>query len=245
MLGGNWSQTLAKISGENFFPHEDSNQRAFRNASSRNDRFNIIPNQFTSHFTATPKLPQTSPKRAIGQLEVWKPHQLYLSGLATIERHFHIALKSQQKPRMTIGLYKTLAQPVLSYGSEAWTVKNKDASRITANESSGYGAEGNVEIEVGVRDIDRDRDYIPGLTYRLFLWEKVFLPPLAALAFNKRADIIAIGRKMNIDFDIDPTVRLEESNAQRRQVDREKKRHYEPCLTYLEEKYTYVKIAGR
>ncbi|KAJ4431469.1 hypothetical protein ANN_20067 [Periplaneta americana] len=32
-----------------------------------------------------------------------------------------------------IGLYKTLAQPVLSYGSEAWTVKNKDVSRITAS----------------------------------------------------------------------------------------------------------------
>lgn len=33
-----------------------------------------------------------------------------------------------------IGLYKTLAQPVLSYGSEAWTVKNKDVRRITASE---------------------------------------------------------------------------------------------------------------
>ncbi|KAJ4450125.1 hypothetical protein ANN_01532 [Periplaneta americana] len=33
-----------------------------------------------------------------------------------------------------IGLYKTLAQPVLSYGSEAWTVKNKDVSRITASQ---------------------------------------------------------------------------------------------------------------
>jgi len=33
-----------------------------------------------------------------------------------------------------IRLYKTLARPVLCYGSEAWTLRKKDESRITANE---------------------------------------------------------------------------------------------------------------
>ncbi|KAJ4449078.1 hypothetical protein ANN_00473 [Periplaneta americana] len=33
-----------------------------------------------------------------------------------------------------IRLYKTLARPVLRYGSEAWTLRKKDESRITANE---------------------------------------------------------------------------------------------------------------
>ncbi|KAJ4448115.1 hypothetical protein ANN_10127 [Periplaneta americana] len=37
MLVGHRSHTLAEISRENFFPHEDSNQRAFRNASARQD----------------------------------------------------------------------------------------------------------------------------------------------------------------------------------------------------------------
>ena len=31
-------------------------------------------------------------------------------------------------------LYKTLARPVLCYGSEAWTIRNRDKSRITASE---------------------------------------------------------------------------------------------------------------
>jgi hypothetical protein len=33
-----------------------------------------------------------------------------------------------------IKLYNTLALPVLLYGSETWTIKAKDASRITAAE---------------------------------------------------------------------------------------------------------------
>jgi hypothetical protein len=40
--------------------------------------------------------------------------------------------KSLKKPR--IELYNTLALPVLLYDSETWTIKRRDASRITAAE---------------------------------------------------------------------------------------------------------------
>jgi hypothetical protein len=33
-----------------------------------------------------------------------------------------------------IKIYKTLARPILTYGSEAWTVCKSDRTRITANE---------------------------------------------------------------------------------------------------------------
>ena len=36
--------------------------------------------------------------------------------------------------KTTIKLYNTLALPVLLYGSETWTVKARDARRITAAE---------------------------------------------------------------------------------------------------------------
>jgi hypothetical protein len=33
-----------------------------------------------------------------------------------------------------IKVYKTLARPILTYGSEAWTIRNSDRTRITVNE---------------------------------------------------------------------------------------------------------------
>ena len=39
-----------------------------------------------------------------------------------VEKHTHMRL------------YKTLARPVLCYGSESWTMRNRDKSRITASE---------------------------------------------------------------------------------------------------------------
>jgi len=42
-------------------------------------------------------------------------------------------LTTKKTPRKTrIKLYNTLALPVLLYGSETWTVKKRDARRITA-----------------------------------------------------------------------------------------------------------------
>ncbi|KAJ4430939.1 hypothetical protein ANN_19532 [Periplaneta americana] len=41
---------------------------------------------------------------------------------------------SLEQRHTRIHLYKTLARPVLCYGSEAWTLRKKDESRITANE---------------------------------------------------------------------------------------------------------------
>jgi hypothetical protein len=46
-----------------------------------------------------------------------------------------MCLDHQKTPKKTrIKLYNTLALPVLLYGSETWTVKAKDARRITAAE---------------------------------------------------------------------------------------------------------------
>jgi hypothetical protein len=44
--------------------------------------------------------------------------------------------RPQKKPlkKTRIKLYNTLALPVLLYGSETWTVKARDARRITAAE---------------------------------------------------------------------------------------------------------------
>ncbi|KAJ4434757.1 hypothetical protein ANN_23326 [Periplaneta americana] len=53
---------------------------------------------------------------------------------------------------------------------------------------------------------------------------------------TKHADIIAIDNNQKIDFIIDPTIRFEGAELQPQEVDLEKKRHYEPCFTYLEEK---------
>jgi hypothetical protein len=36
--------------------------------------------------------------------------------------------------RTQIKIYKTLARPVLTYGSEAWTIRKSDRTRITSNE---------------------------------------------------------------------------------------------------------------
>jgi hypothetical protein len=46
------------------------------------------------------------------------------------------AFRPQKTPKKTtIKLYNTLALPVLLYGSETWTVKARDARRITAAET--------------------------------------------------------------------------------------------------------------
>ncbi|KAJ4429528.1 hypothetical protein ANN_21697 [Periplaneta americana] len=51
------------------------------------------------------------------------------------------------------------------------------------------------------------------------------------------AGIIAIDNNQKIGFIIDPTIRFEGAEFQPQVVDLEKKRHYEPCFPYLEEKY--------
>jgi hypothetical protein len=38
-----------------------------------------------------------------------------------------------------IKIYKTLARPILTYGSEAWTIRRSDRTRITANEMNFLG----------------------------------------------------------------------------------------------------------
>jgi hypothetical protein len=46
----------------------------------------------------------------------------------------HIFKPSLIKKRIRIKIYKTLARPILTYGSEAWTVCKSSRTRITANE---------------------------------------------------------------------------------------------------------------
>ncbi|KAJ4432125.1 hypothetical protein ANN_20741 [Periplaneta americana] len=60
---------------------------------------------------------------------------------------------------------------------------------------------------------------------------------ISSTGSTKRADIIAIDNNQKIGFIIDPTIRFEGAEFQPQEVDLEKKRHYEPCFPYLEEKY--------
>ncbi|KAJ4440395.1 hypothetical protein ANN_08536 [Periplaneta americana] len=60
---------------------------------------------------------------------------------------------------------------------------------------------------------------------------------ISSTGSTKRADIIAIDNSQKIGFIIDPTIRFEGAEFQPQEVDLEKKRHYEPCFPYLEEKY--------
>lgn len=54
---------------------------------------------------------------------------------------------------------------------------------------------------------------------------------------TKRADIIAIDRKRDLGYILDPTVRFEKDLSQAHLVNEEKKKHYQPCCKYLSEKY--------
>lgn len=60
---------------------------------------------------------------------------------------------------------------------------------------------------------------------------------ISSTGSTKRADIIAIDNNQKIGFIIDPTIRFEGAEFQPQEVDLEKKRHYEPCFPYLDEKY--------
>ncbi|KAJ4428958.1 Exportin-2 [Periplaneta americana] len=60
---------------------------------------------------------------------------------------------------------------------------------------------------------------------------------ISSTGSTKRADIIAIDNNQKIGFIIDSTIRFEGAEFQPQEVDLEKKRHYEPCFPYLEEKY--------
>ncbi|KAJ4432166.1 hypothetical protein ANN_20782 [Periplaneta americana] len=60
---------------------------------------------------------------------------------------------------------------------------------------------------------------------------------ISSTGSTKRAGIIAIDNNQKNGFIIDPTIRFEGAEFQPQEVDLEKKRHYEPCFPYLEEKY--------
>jgi hypothetical protein len=65
------------------------------------------------------------------ELEVDKKLHNYLKFTGILNNVF----RPQKNPKSTrIKLYNTLALPVLLYGSETWTIKTKDARRITAVE---------------------------------------------------------------------------------------------------------------
>lgn len=50
---------------------------------------------------------------------------------------------------------------------------------------------------------------------------------------NRRADIIAIDRKIMKGVILDPTIRIERDSLQALEVDKEKKSIYEPCIPFL------------
>ncbi|KAJ4441832.1 hypothetical protein ANN_11691 [Periplaneta americana] len=64
-----------------------------------------------------------------------------------------------------------------------------------------------------------------------------FATNISSTGFTKRTDIIAFDNNQKIGFIINPTIRFEDAELQLQEVDLEKKRHYEPRFTYLEEKY--------
>ncbi|KAJ4431452.1 hypothetical protein ANN_20050 [Periplaneta americana] len=65
---------------------------------------------------------------------------------------------------------------------------------------------------------------------------------LHALSILKRLDLMflimsGIDNHQKFGFVIDPTIRFESAELQPQEVHLEKKRYYEPCFPYLEEKY--------
>ena len=58
-------------------------------------------------------------------------YQNYNKSMGTINRVFKPSLVQRHT---RVRAYKTLARPMLTYGSEAWTIRKKDISRITASE---------------------------------------------------------------------------------------------------------------
>ncbi|KAJ4450405.1 hypothetical protein ANN_01829 [Periplaneta americana] len=60
---------------------------------------------------------------------------------------------------------------------------------------------------------------------------------LSVKDFSRRADIIALKRNENIGLVLDPTIRFERNTTQAEEVNFEKKSIYEPCLSFLSEKY--------
>jgi len=59
---------------------------------------------------------------------------------------------------------------------------------------------------------------------------------------NKRIDILAIDRKKDIGFILDPTIRMEDGLSQPTDVDSEKRQHYEPTVPYFKEHYRLSEI---
>jgi hypothetical protein len=55
----------------------------------------------------------------------------YNRAMDIINRIFKSSLIQKQT---RIEVYKTLARPILTYVSEAWTIRKNDRTRITANE---------------------------------------------------------------------------------------------------------------
>jgi len=64
-----------------------------------------------------------------------EPQRINLHNIAGYEYHNIIIFSLQKTLKKTrIKLYNALAFPVLLYGSETWTIKARDARRITAAE---------------------------------------------------------------------------------------------------------------
>jgi hypothetical protein len=61
-----------------------------------------------------------------------RPHCIHMPSLLAQGQIYVYVAKFHKKTR--IKLYNTLALPILLYGSETWTIKAKDARRITAAE---------------------------------------------------------------------------------------------------------------
>ena len=57
-----------------------------------------------------------------------------LNKILKITRILNNLFRPQKPLKKRIKLYKKLALPVLLYGSETWTIKGKDARRITTTE---------------------------------------------------------------------------------------------------------------
>jgi hypothetical protein len=63
-----------------------------------------------------------------GEIEVEKKLEKFNRAVRIINQVFHPA-KVRRRTRLSV--YKTLARPILTYGSEAWTIRKQDEQRPT------------------------------------------------------------------------------------------------------------------